>query len=127
MCQFYDFIHTREDHFVGSRDIAASDCADTDLLRVSLLDTVRAVIDVFIGIVQTFIDTVSQSQGGSAGRILLLVVVALNDLDIKSGVRQCLRCLFDKLDQQVDAQLHICRAKHRDLLHRTVKTGDLFF
>ena len=85
MVEFDHLILSGENHLVDSRNGAAADGGDTDLLRISLLAPVRPVIGVCIGILQSIVDAVRQRQRGPGRRVLLLIVVSLNNLDIEAS------------------------------------------
>ena len=76
-----------EDHVMLSHDGTAADCRNTNLLRVSLLMTGAAVIGIMIAVFHRLVDGICQSQGCSAWSVQLPVMVLLNDLDVKTGIR----------------------------------------
>ena len=116
MVEFNHLIRTGENDFVRSRNISSADRADPDFLRISLFHALRTVIGKMICAVHPFIDALRQRQGSSAWRILLLVMMALYDLNVKSFRRKLLRCFLHQLQQQIDAKGHIGGPKQRNLL-----------
>ena len=84
MCEGDDFIAACEHDIMLADDGAAAHSLDPDLLRISCDTLGGTVIFIVVGIVKTLIDSIYKSDGCSARRVYLTVVVLLQDLDIKS-------------------------------------------
>ena len=110
-----DLILSGKDHIVVPDDRAAADCRDADLLLRALLTPGTAVIDILIAAVHGIVDAVGERKCCPAGRIHLLVVVFLHDLNVKASRRQPGGSLREKGLQQVDPKGNIGALEDRDL------------
>ena len=115
VCEGDDFIAACEHDIMLADDGTAAHSLDPDLLRISCDTLGGTVIFIVVGIVKTLIDSVCKSDGCSARRVDLTVVVLLQDLDIKSCCRKDRGNLFSRLHEKIDPDGHICRAK--DCVH----------
>ena len=84
-----------------AHNAAAADRADAQLLCAALLADLRAVIDVLIFAARLGVDGVGDHQRCAAWRVQLVVMVLLDDLNVKLAA-QDLRGLAGQLDQHVD-------------------------
>ena len=73
-----------------------------------------AVVDEVVLSAKFLVDCLRDHDRSAGWRVLLLVVVLLNDLDIEL-TSQDLRSLARKLHQQIDSEGHVEREEHRDL------------
>ena len=111
---------------MDSRNGPTADGGDADLLRISLLAPVRPVIGVCIGIIQSVVDAVRQRQRGPGRRVLLLIVVSLNNLDIEASRCQRLCSFLHNLQKEIDADRHIGGAKNGRLSAVLLQSFNLF-
>ena len=104
-----------------SDDGSAADRRDTDLLLRPLLSPSGAIVYVLISAPARFIADICKGNRCSAGRIQFLIVVLLDNLDIKSRLRQRGRRFGKDLEKHVYAERHIRGAENgnlfRGLLH----------
>ena len=88
MGEGYDFVCSGEDDVMVADDGAASDGTDTDLFLRSAFSACTAVVDVFVFVIEFFVNGVRQCQCGAAGSVYLQIVVLLHDLYIEACVCQ---------------------------------------
>ena len=69
MGEGYDFVCSGEDDVMVADDGATSDGTDTDLFLGSAFSACTAVVDVFVFVIEFFVNGVRQCQCGAAGSV----------------------------------------------------------
>ena len=126
MGQFETLAVGCEHHGVITHDVAAANGVNADAAGDALAG--HAVPSVIGHRIQ--VDPASgggivgQTEGGAAGRVLLVAVMRLHDFDV-IGLAQSGRGLLDHGEEQVHAQAHVGCPYHRDHLGGGVYGGGL--
>ena len=90
-------ILTGENDIVFAYDCAAADRLNTNLLRITFLACSGTIVFVMVCIAHRLVDRICQRNRRTARSIHFLIVVLLQNLNIKSSRSQNLRCFFQKL------------------------------
>ena len=103
-----------EDDLVLANDGAAADCGNTYLGLAAGLAHALALIDILGLIWQTLGHGVGQHDGGAAGGVHFISVVALNYFHI-IAIAQNGGDLFKQIGKQIYSKRHVSAAENRDL------------
>lgn len=115
-----------ENHVMLADDVAAANCRESDIaLAPGPGDPVAATVRNFAErAAPAFGSGFAQHQGCSRWRIDLLVVVRLNDLDVKV-VAQRRRNLARQSQKQVHTKRHVPRSHHNRVTGRGIDRGKI--
>ena len=107
------FVCSCKNHIMIPDDGATTDCRNTDLLLLSLMMILTAVIFVSIFTVQyTVVNSVCKCQCSTARSVKLSIVMFFHDLNIKSCRYKNLRSILQKFHKHINSKGHISGFQH---------------
>ena len=115
MLELDHFVLTCKNDLMLTYDGSATNCGDSDLLIVTFLTFLAAVIYIMILVIHNFINAVCQCKCSTTWCVYFQAVMFLNDLHVKSCSCKNLGSVLNQFQKCVDTKRHVRRFQHCNL------------